>query len=189
MIQPHRDARKAMRPRGGRIRLSAPPPEDRAMPLPVRLAAALLLLATAAAQADDPAPQAAPAFDAALAQRTGADERGMRPYMLVILKSSTPPVPKGEARDAMFRGHFANMERLAKDGKLAFAGPLDGIDGWRGLFVLAVEDLDEARALVATDPVVAQGEMVPELHKLYGSAALMLVNDHHAKVQPPKPAD
>ncbi len=160
------------------------------MPTLARLASWLLLLAAAStAVAEEPAKPAASAYDAALAKQTGADERGMRPYVLVILKSSTTPVPKGEARDAMFRGHFANMERLAKDGKLAFAGPLDGVDGWRGLFVLAVEDLEEARALVATDPVVAQGEMVPELHKLYGSAALMLVNEFHAKLQRPKPAD
>lgn len=153
------------------------------------VALALTAVGTAFAAADAPtAPAEPPAYDAALAARTGADERGMRPYVLVILKSSTTPVPKGEARDAMFRGHFANMERLAKEGKLAFAGPLDGVDGWRGLFVLAVSDLEEARALVATDPVVAQGEMVPELHKLYGSAALMLVNEFHAKLQPPKPA-
>lgn len=153
--------------------------------LRLALLALVVACAPAPARAADEAPSAA-AFDEALAQRTGADERGMRPYVLVILKSSSTPVPKGEARDAMFRGHFANMARLAKDGKLAFAGPLDGVDGWRGLFVLAVDDLEEARALVATDPVVAQGEMVPELHKLYGSAALMLVNEFHAKLQPPK---
>jgi uncharacterized protein YciI len=141
---------------------------------------------TALADVAPTAVDAAPAYDAALATRTGADERGMRPYVLVILKSSTTPMPKGEARDAMFRGHFANMQRLAKEGKLVLAGPLDGVDGWRGLFVLAVDDIEEARALVATDPVVAQGEMVPELHKYYGSAALMLVNDLHAKLQKPK---
>lgn len=152
-------------------------------------ALAFTAVGTAFAAADAPAAAEPPAYDAALAARTGADERGMRPYVLVILKSSATPVPKGEARDAMFRGHFANMERLANDGKLVLAGPLDGVDGWRGLFVLAVSDLEEARALVATDPVVAQGEMVPELHKYYGSAALMLVNELHAKLQKPAAAD
>ena len=82
----------------------------------------------------------------------------------------------------MFKGHFANMKRLADAGKLALAGPLDGVDGWRGLFIMAVSDIEEAKALVATDPVVAQGEMIPEFHKYYGSAALMLVNDGHARV-------
>ena len=40
----------------------------------------------------------------------------------------------------------------------------------------------EAKALTATDPVVVEGEMVAEFHKFYGSAALMLVNDGHARV-------
>jgi uncharacterized protein YciI len=133
------------------------------------------------------APGAAPAgYDAALAGATGADEHGMRKYVLVILKSSNTPVPAGPERDAMFKGHFANMERLAADGKLVLAGPLDKVDGWRGLFVFAVEDIEEAKKLVATDPVVAQGEMVAEYHRYFGSAALMLVNDWHARLTKPQ---
>lgn len=131
------------------------------------------------------APPAAPVYDATLAQQTGADERGMRKYVLVILKSSPTPLPAGPERDAMFKGHFANIERLAAQGKLVLAGPLDKVDGWRGLFVLAVEDIDEARKLVETDPVVAEGEMVAEYHRYYGSAALMLVNDLHRRLQKP----
>jgi uncharacterized protein YciI len=91
-------------------------------------------------------------------------------------------LPAGAERDEMFRGHFANMKRLAAEGKLALAGPLDGVDGWRGLFVLAVSELEEAEAIVATDPVVIHGEMVAEYHKYYGTAALMLVNDAHERV-------
>ena len=122
-----------------------------------------------------------PRFDAKLAQATGADDNGMRSYVLVILKTGTR-VADGPERDAMFKGHFANMSRLAADGKLVQAGPLDGVDGWRGLFVFATPDSEEARKLVATDPVVVKGEMIPEFHKYYGSAALMLVNDLHGKI-------
>ena len=64
-------------------------------------------------------------------------------------------------------------------GKLALAGPFDGVDGWRGLFIFAVADIAEAQALVATDPVIIKGEMVAEYHAYYGSAALMLVRDAH----------
>lgn len=138
-------------------------------------------------QASVPSPPARPAYDAALATALGADARGMRPYVLVVLKTGPTRVPEGAARDAMFKGHFANMERLSKAGKLAFAGPFDGADGWRGLFVFAVPTIDEARALVATDPVVAQGEMVPEFHALYGSAALMRIPALHARIVPPAP--
>lgn len=150
---------------------------------------ATVLLACSAAFGDttptEPSAKAS-VYDPALAQATGADERGMRRYVLVILKSSGTRVPDGPRRDAMFKGHFANMERLAGEGKLAMAGPLDGVDGWRGLFVFAVSEIEEAQALAATDPVIVEGEMVAEYHKLYGSAALMLVNEAHSKLVKPK---
>lgn len=153
--------------------------------LALLLPPALLVASLAGGQppAATPTPEAPPpGYDEALAKAAGADEMGMRKYVLVILKTSPTPVPAGPERDAMFRGHFANMKRLAGDGKLALAGPLDGKEGWRGLFVLATDDLEEAARLVATDPVVAQGEMVPELHAFYASAALMFVNETHGKL-------
>ena len=138
----------------------------------------------AAANAEPTAPaEPAPAgYDEELATRLGADEYGMRSYVLVILKSGPTPMPAGPERDAMFQGHFANMNRLVAEGKLALAGPLDGVDGWRGLFVLAVADLDAAREIVGTDPVIENGEMVAEYHTYYGSAALMQVAETHEKI-------
>lgn len=134
----------------------------------------------------EPTTSAKPVYDRALAQRLGADERGMRSYVLVILKSGPTPVPKGEARDAMFAGHFANIARLAAAGKLVLAGPFDDDPaGWRGLFLLAVKDVDEARRLTATDPVIAQGEMVAEYHPWYGSAAAMMLPEIHPRLIAP----
>lgn len=123
-----------------------------------------------------------PGYDAELAAKLGADDYGMRPFVLVILKSSSTPMPAGPERDAMFKGHFANMKRLSKEGKLALAGPLDGVEGRRGIFILAVPDIEEAKKLVGTDPVVMQGEMVAEYHKLYSSAALMQIRDLHESI-------
>jgi uncharacterized protein YciI len=122
------------------------------------------------------------AYDPALAKTVGADEHGMRSYVLVVLKTGPNRVAAGPERDEMFKGHFANMQRLSAEGKLVLAGPFDGVDGWRGLFIFAVDDIDEARQLVATDPVVAKGEMVAEFHKYYGTAALMLLRDLYEKV-------
>jgi uncharacterized protein YciI len=152
---------------------------------------ALVLMACAAgapASAADPPSAAAPGFDAALARRVGADAHGMRRYVLVVLKSSGTPVPDGEARTAMFAGHFANMARLAEAGTLVLSGPfLEDPAGWRGLFVLAVDDIAAAERIVATDPVVAQGEMVAEYHPWYASATLALVPEWHARVAPEAP--
>ncbi|WMW81361.1 YciI family protein [Undibacterium cyanobacteriorum] len=127
-----------------------------------------------------------PSFDAALAKRLGADQMGMRSYVLVVLKSGPNKVAPGKERDEMFSGHFANMQTLAKAGKLVLAGPFDGKDGWRGLFIFAVASIDEARELTNTDPVIQKGEMVAEYHQWYGSAAVMEVSSIHARLTPPK---
>ncbi|MGA7298313.1 MAG: YciI family protein [Rhodanobacteraceae bacterium] len=141
------------------------------------LALLSLLPAPGVAQSPGLAPQSG--HDASLAKQLGADEYGMRSYVLVLLRSSSRPVPKGPERDAMFKAHLANIHRLASTGKLVLAGPLDGGDGLRGLFVFAVKDVDAARELVASDPVITRGEMVAEYHDFYGSAAIMQINDLH----------
>jgi uncharacterized protein YciI len=146
--------------------------------VPMSMLTAMLALAHASVAQDAPPPE----YDEALAQSLGADDLGMRSYVLVILKTGPNRIADGPERAEMFRGHFANMTRLADEGKLALAGPLDGVDGWRGLFVLAVSDLEEAKTLASTDPVIIKGEMVAEYHKYYGSAALMMVNDAHKRV-------
>ncbi len=160
---------------------------SRSSTLLAAFALASLIATLPALAAEPPAePPAAAGHDAAMAQRLGADERGMRGYVLVILKTGPTRVPDGPARDAMFAGHFANMERLAKAGKLAVAGPFSkDPSGWRGLYVFAVDSIDEARALAETDPVVVQGEMVAEYHAWYGSAALMLVPEYHERLARP----
>ncbi len=142
---------------------------------------AWMALTTFAAPAIGQQPPSA-TYDETLAARFGADDYGMRPYVLVILKTGPNKMPAGPARDEMFRGHFANMKRLSDDGKLVLAGPLDGVDGWRGLFVFAVRDIDEAKALAATDPVLVKGEMVAEYHRYYGSAALVGVREIHERL-------
>jgi uncharacterized protein YciI len=121
-------------------------------------------------------------FDAEYAKRLGADELGMRHYVLVILKTGPNKIEAGKERDAMFAGHFANMKRLAAEGKLVLAGPLDGVDGWRGLFIFLAKEIDEAKSWTETDPVIIKGAMIAEYHKWYGSAALLEVNQIHSKI-------
>lgn len=132
--------------------------------------------------------QEAPAtYDAAKAQAWGANDQGLRPYVFVLLKTGPKRMPDGPARNEMFQGHFANMTRLAKEGLLVYAGPLDGVGGLRGLFIFATADVDAARKAVDTDPVIVNGEMVAELQKHFGSAALLSVNEWHPKLIKPKP--
>lgn len=129
------------------------------------------------------------AFDAELAKRLGADERGMKNYVLCILR--TGPKDKeiqGEERKKIFEGHFANIGRLADEGKLAVAGPFGKNDrDWRGLYVFNVATIEEAQQLVVLDPAVAAGVFVADLVPWYGSAAMMVVNETHKRITPPAP--
>ena len=141
--------------------------------------------AIAAQTASETAKVAPSKFDAALAKKVGADEHGMRSYVLALLKTG-PNDSKvtGDARKEIFKGHFANMNRLAAEGKLAVAGPFnDPAKVYRGLFIFAVATVEEAKALADTDPTVKSGVLVVEYVPWYGSASLMLSNEFHEKVQ------
>ncbi len=128
------------------------------------------------------------AYDPELAKRLGADERGMKTYVLCILKTGPNDAAiKGEERKTIFAGHFANIGRLADQGKLAVAGPFGKNDkAYRGLYIFNVPTIEEAEALVKLDPAVKAGVFVPELTPWYASAALMVVNETHKKIETPK---
>jgi uncharacterized protein YciI len=128
------------------------------------------------------------AFDPALAKRLGADERGMKMYVLCILKTGPKDADiKGDQRKEIFAGHFANIGRLADQGQLAVAGPFEKNDKeYRGLYIFNVATIEEAEKLVLLDPAVKAGVFVPELTLWYGSAALMVVGDTHKRIEKPK---
>jgi uncharacterized protein YciI len=130
-----------------------------------------------------------PAFDPELAKKLGADERGMKMYVLCILKTGPKDAEiKGEERKKIFEGHFANIQRLADEGKLAVAGPFgDNDKSFRGLYIFNVATIGEAEKLVVLDPAVKAGVFVPDLIPWYGTAAMMVINDTHKRIQkPPK---
>jgi len=134
------------------------------------------------------AAQAAPIYDARLATQLGADERGMKMYVLCILKTGPNDAKiTGRERDEIFAGHFANIGRLADAGKLAVAGPFEKNEkAWRGLYIFNVATIAEAEKLVVLDPGVKSGIFVPDLTLWYGSAAMMTVSETHKRLQRPK---
>jgi uncharacterized protein YciI len=129
-----------------------------------------------------------PSFDPELARRLGADERGMKTYVLCILKTGPRDAAiTGKAREEIFAGHFANIGRLADEGKLAVAGPFGKNDkAYRGLYIFNVATIEEAEKLVLLDPAVKAGVFVPDLTLWYGSAAMMVVYETHKKIEKPK---
>jgi uncharacterized protein len=127
-------------------------------------------------------------FDPELAKRLGADERGMRIYVMCILKTGPKDAEtRGDERKEIFAGHFANIGRLAEEGKLVVAGPFGKNDrSYRGLYIFNVATIEEAEKLVVLDPAVKAGVFVPELTTWYGTAAMMLLTDMHKRIEKPK---
>ena len=141
----------------------------------------------AAAQAPEAKPN--PIYDAELAKKLGANDMGLRNYVLAILKTGPNDATiQGEDRNKAFRGHFENMTRLSNEGKLAVAGPFGKNDkAFRGLFILAVPTIEDAKLLAETDPAVKAGIFVVEYVPWFGSASLMATPEIHKKIAKTSP--
>ncbi|MEQ1922535.1 MAG: YciI family protein [Pyrinomonadaceae bacterium] len=128
-----------------------------------------------------------PNFDAALAAKLGADERGMRQYVMCFLKTGPLKVDDKAKVAELMKGHFGMINRLADAGKLIIAGPFMEGGDYRGIYVFDVKTIDEAKALTETDPSIKEGYFKVEFIKWYGSAALMEVNGTHKKIAKANP--
>lgn len=122
-------------------------------------------------------------YDENLAKSLNADDYGMKQYVFCILKTGSNTTATPEERTTYFKGHMENIQRLAKEGKLAIAGPFGKNDkNYRGVFVFNVSTVEEAKTLIDTDPAVVAKIFEYELTPWYCSAALMKVNEIHETI-------
>lgn len=122
---------------------------------------------------------AATQFDAQRAAKAGADEYGMKPYVMAFLKRG-PNRDRSKAQaEQLQRAHLDNITRLANEGKLVLAGPFLGDGELRGMYIFNVATVEEAKVLTETDPAIQAGSLVLELLPWYGSAALTELNELH----------
>ncbi|WP_234572523.1 YciI family protein [Rhodohalobacter sp. 614A] len=126
-------------------------------------------------------------FNEQLANEVGADDYGMRQYVMAFLKAG--PNPSADSTQAMElqRAHLANIRRMAEDGDLVLAGPFMDRGDVRGIYVFNVKTVEEARELTETDPAIQAGALEMELHPWYGSAALMKINEIHEQISKQNP--
>jgi uncharacterized protein YciI len=96
-------------------------------------------------------------------------------------------LPKAEL-EKLFKGHMANIKRLADDGKLMLAGPFaENADHLEGIFIFNVAKVEDAVALLKTDPAVAGGALAYEAYGWYGSAALQETVAIHKRIMKASP--
>lgn len=122
------------------------------------------------------------AYDSVLAKSLGADDYGMKPYVMAFLKIGPNRDQDSATAAQLQRAHMDNIFRMADEGKLVIAGPFMDTGAIRGIYIFNVTTLAEAEALTSTDPAIKAGRLEMELRPWYGSAALGKVTELHKKV-------
>ena len=130
-----------------------------------------------------------PLYNKDLAEKLGGDDYGMKSYFLVILKTGKNQTSDKTFINEKFRGHLDNINRLVKDDKLIVAGPLGKNElTYRGVFILNnIKTIEDAKALLQTDPAISSELLDYEILTWYGSAALPTHLPYSDKIWKTKP--
>ncbi len=118
-------------------------------------------------------------YDSLTAKKFGADNYGMKQYVMAFLKRGPNRNLDSAEAVKLQRAHLRNIDKMADDGKLVLAGPFLDDGELRGIYIFNVETVSEAEELTKSDPAIKAGSLIMELKPWYGSAALMAINDIH----------
>jgi len=128
------------------------------------------------------AQSANPNYDEALAKKLGADDYGMKKYVMAFLKTGPTKIEDKAKLAEIQKAHLKNIGKLADEGKLVVAGPFMDGGEVEGIFIFDVSSIEEARTLTNTDPAIQAGVLTMELRPFYCSAALKDVAATHKKL-------
>lgn len=118
-------------------------------------------------------------YDSLRAAKLGADQYGMKKYVMAFLKKGPNRDLDEKRRHDLQQAHMANITYMAEQGKLVLAGPFLDNGELRGIYIFDTGSIEEAQKLTNSDPAIQAGSLVMELKEWYGSAALMEVNEIH----------
>ena len=121
-------------------------------------------------------------YDAQRAVKAGADDYGMKKYVMAFLYRGPNRDRSQEEANTLQRAHLDNITRLAQEGKLVMAGPFMDDGELRGIYIFNVDSVAEAEALTSTDPAIKAGSLRMELKPWYGSAALTELSEIHKSI-------
>lgn len=75
-------------------------------------------------------------YDSLYAQELGADDYGMRSYVMAFLKAGPNQDQSKEEAQQLQAAHVANIGRLAEEGKFVLTGPFLEGGELRGIYIL-----------------------------------------------------
>jgi uncharacterized protein YciI len=101
-----------------------------------------------------------------------AEPRELR--YVVFLRRNPARLPMHQSiREAIMKAHMANIQKMADEGVLVAAGPMDDKEGTiEGIFVLKAPSQDEARRIAAKDPTVLGNRNTIDVHPWLAPAGI-----------------
>ena len=84
----------------------------------------------------------------------------MKRYWLVLLQKGPNRNQDSISAEKIQAAHMANINRLAKEGKLVMAGPIGVEDDLRGIFLMNCADSTELENFVKNDSAVITGRLI-----------------------------
>lgn len=94
------------------------------------------------------------------ANDTSVSANEMKRYWLVLLQKGPNRNQDSASAEKIQAAHMANINRLAKEGKLVMAGPIGLDNDLRGIFLMNCADSSEVENFVRTDSAVITGRLV-----------------------------
>ncbi len=95
-----------------------------------------------------------------LSKDTSVFSGEMKRYWLVLLQKGPHRNQDSVSAEKIQAAHMANINRLAKEGKLIMAGPIGIEDDLRGIFIMNCADSAEVENFVRTDSAVITGRLI-----------------------------
>lgn len=121
-------------------------------------------------------------YDSVLAKKYGADDYGMKQYVIAFLKKGPSRDQDSVEAEKLFRAHLDNIHRMSETGDLLIAGPFMDDSDVSGIYIFNVKTIQEAQKLTETDPAIKAGRLIMDLHPWYGPAGLMVLDSIQKKI-------
>ncbi len=88
----------------------------------------------------------------------------MKQYYFVLLTKGNNRTQDSITTTEIQKAHIANIERLAKEGKIIVAGPFGDDGNWRGIFIFDCATKEEVEKYLQTDNAISSGRLAYEIH-------------------------
>jgi uncharacterized protein YciI len=111
---------------------------------------------------------AAGAFGPAVA----AQEKMVTFYLCLLVTPQSPAEPPADPAQLQL-DHLSHLKEVMAGGKGVIAGPVAGQGRLRGILVLRVGSMEEARAVADSDPAVKAGQLAIEIHPWFAADGIM----------------